>query len=113
MIGGGENLVELEDIFLFGLIGFQWSKAFGLESPLYSHLVGRVFQLGKIDGDLPVVRVEVATRNEVTDVIGVTLLRQLVVEELNPKGEGIVDTHYGLAWKEHPLIVTQELQQVN
>jgi hypothetical protein len=46
-------------------------------------------------------------------MVGITLLRQLVVEELNTQGEGIVDTYYGLAWKEHPLIVTQELQRVN
>ncbi|MEI6377196.1 MAG: hypothetical protein WCO97_08375 [bacterium] len=59
------------------------------------------------------VRVEVTTRNQIADVIGVSLLRQLVVEELNPQGEGIVDANYGLTWKEHPVIGAQELRRVN
>jgi len=108
-----EDLVELENILLFNLIGFQGSKAFCLESPLDPHLVVRIPQFGEIDGQLSVIRIEVTARNQISDMVGVPFLRQLVVEGLNPQRECVIDTDNCLAGKEHLWIVAQELRLVN
>ena len=97
----------MEDVLLHDLVGFQRSKALGLESPLNPKLVAGISELRQVHGHLSGRGVVVASRNQITNVVGVPLLGELVVEGLNPKREGIVNANNWLAWKEHPTIVAQ------
>jgi len=103
----------MENILLFGLLRIQGSKALCLEPPLDPDLVTRIAKFREVDGDLTGIRIEVAARYQIPDMVGVAFLGELVVEGLDPEGEGIIDTNNGLARKEHSLIVTQELWLVN
>ena len=103
----------MENILLFGLLGIQGSKALRLEPPLDPDLVTRIAKFREVDGYLTGICIEVAARYQIPDMVGVAFLGELVVEGLDPEGEGIINTNNGLARKEHPLIVTQEMRWVN
>ena len=112
MVRRGEYLVQMEDILLLDFICFQRSKAFSLKSPLDAQLVGWIPQLRQVDGHLAGGGVEIASRNQITDVVGIPFFRQLVVEKLDPQRKGIVNANNGLAWQEHVQILTQDLMPV-
>jgi len=112
LVRRGENLVQMEDILLRDFICFQRSKAFSLKSPLDAQLVGWIPQLRQVDSHLAGGGVEIASRDQITDVVGIPFFRQLVVEKLDPQRKGIVNANNGLAWQEHAQILTQDLMPV-